>query len=333
MSDSITQKADVAISNLINGDGGSGKLGGGGGMLNPEQASAFIRMLQEEPTILNQARVVTMNSPKQKVEKIGFASRILRAAPNNYNDVYKNGSRQLTANDRSAPSFGMLELSTKEIIAEVHIPYEVLEDNIEKERLEDTIMSQMVQRVAVDLEELIIMGDVRSTDPYLKLFDGVLLLSDANVVDCRHFSAIDKTLFKAGIYGMPNKYLRNRPAMRFYVSPHCDLEYQDSLANRETGLGDDKLITRSRNAAFGVPLEPTALMPNDKVLFTYPQNILFGVQRQVTIETDKDIRNREYIIVLTMRVDLQMEERDAAVTMFGFTDTGMGITTTDTITL
>ena len=68
---SIIEKADIAVSNLVSS----------GGYLNTEQSDAFVRMIIDQPTMINQCRVVRMNSPKRKIEKIGFGSRILRAAP------------------------------------------------------------------------------------------------------------------------------------------------------------------------------------------------------------------------------------------------------------
>jgi hypothetical protein len=65
--------------------------------------------------------------------------------------------------------------------------------------------------------------------------------------------------------------------------------------------------------AFGVPIAPAALMEDTDMLFTFPKNLIFGVQRDIMIETDKDIRSRVLIIVLTMRIALQIEEADAAV--------------------
>jgi len=49
------------------------------------------------------------------------------------------------------------------------------------------------------------------------------------------------------------------------------------------------------------------------MLFTFPKNIIFGVQRDIMIETDKDIRSRMLIIVLTMRSAINIEESEAAV--------------------
>ena len=42
-----------------------------------------------------------------------------------------------------------------------------------------------------------------------------------------------------------------------------------------------------------------------------------GVYRNVQIETDKDIESRVYKIVMTMRIGVQIEEKDAVVRYSG----------------
>ena len=65
--------------------------------------------------------------------------------------------------------------------------------------------------------------------------------------------------------------------------------------------------------AYGSLVSPVQLMPEDQGLFTDPMNLIFGIQRQISMEFDKDITSRVYIIVLTCRVDFQIEETDAIV--------------------
>lgn len=296
----ILEKADIAVSDLISD----------GGYLNPMQANVFIRLLIDQPTILNQVRVVPMNAPTMEINKIGFTSRILKKAP--------ASGTALAAVDRSKPTTEKVELSTKEVIAEVHLPYDVLEDNIERGRLEDTVMSLIAERASLDVEELIINGDLGSGDDYLALVDGILEQVTSHVVD---YSAspvgITKTVFKDAIKAMPSKYLRNRSMMRFFTSVDAEIEYTDHLADRETQLGDARIARKTPEVAFGVPIDPVALMPDDKAIFTWPQNIIFGVQRQIMIETDRDIRARVLIVVLTMRMDLKFEEEDSVVKILG----------------
>lgn len=290
----ILKKADLAVADLQ----------ANGGYLNPEQADRFIDLVIDEPTILKEVRTVKMNAPQRKIEKIGFDSRILHVAP--------ASGTALDAAKRSKPVTDKVELNTTEYIAEVHIPYDVLEDNIERGNLEDTIMRHMAKRVAIDLEEFLLLSDTASADPDLAVKDGLLKQATSHVVDADGAS-ISKEIFKAGVKAMPSKYLRVRTDFRFWTSPDQETEYRDQLADRETSLGDVSLEGYRPVFAYGVPVVPAALMPSNTVLFTHPKNIIFGVQRQISVETDKDIRSRVYIIVLTLRIDFKYETEDAVV--------------------
>jgi len=304
----LMQKADWAVSDLDST----------GGKLNDEQANAFIRKLLVQPTILQQTRTVTMSSPQRQINKINFASRILKPAVSN---------TALSAGDRSAPTTEQVLLTTKEVIAEVRLPYDVIEDNIERGNIgartdtggsptsggiRDTIMTLIAERAALDLEELALLGDTGSGDPYLALLDGWLVQATTNVVDLAG-AAISKDTFKQGMQAMPDQYLRNRAAMRHFISVDNEIGYRDSLANRETALGDAQIQGISPVYGFGVQLDPVSLMPAANGLTTNPLNCIFGIQRDIHIETDKDISSRVYIIVLTMRMDFKYEEEEAVV--------------------
>jgi len=309
----LLQKADWAI----------GDLTANSGLLNPEQANAFIRKLLIQPTLLAQARRVVMNAPTRKINKIQFASRILKAG-------YTAGlSRTLddTANrERSKVTTEQIELNTKEVLAEVRLPYEVIEDNLERGNIGlsrdgggassggivSTIMDLIAERAALDLEELAILGDTGSADPYLALTDGYLQRFTSNIVDAGGAN-ISRTIMKNGSKTMPTQYRRNRAQMRHFLSTEQEIEYRDTLANRETSQGDAQLQSTSTVYAAGTPVEGVGLMPGATGLLTHPLNLIFGIQRQIHIESDKDIQAREYIIVLTARVDMQVEEELAGV--------------------
>ena len=303
--ETLIRKADLTLSNLATD----------GGLLNPEQTDRFIRWMIDTPTLLNACRTVTMNAPTQKVNKIGFGSRILRKAVS---------ATALADNQRVKPDLGQIELNTSEVIAEVHLSYDVLEDNIERGNvnagmtssaggLEDTILQLIAERASLDLEELCLLGDKASGDDYLALQDGWLKLCTAHTVDAGA-ATITKDLFKAGVKAMPDKYLRNRSQMSHFVSIDNETEYRDTYANRQTALGDSMLQGTGQIYAYGSSVAGAPMMPANKGLYVNPLNLLFGVQRRVTIEYDKDIRARVFIIVLTSRVAVQVEETDAVVT-------------------
>ncbi len=303
MTTDIVKRADIALADLT----------ADGGLLNTEQQDQFIRNLIDQPTLLREARTVPMNSPRMEINKIGFGSRILRAASQT-GGALDDGSntRHLAAADRSAVDLGKVTLQTVETIAEVHIPDEVLEDNIERGDMADTILALIAERAALDLEELVIQGDSGSGDTFLALFDGVIALSTANVVDAAG-APISITVFNDAKKAMPTRYRRNLNTLRFYNSMDVESDYRVQVASRGTDLGDASLTGANPIPVLGVPLRGVALMPNSTGLLINPQNMIWGIQRNIRIERDRDIRARSWIIVLTMRVALEIEEVDAVV--------------------
>lgn len=303
----LMKKADWAVSDLASN----------GGLLNPEQADTFIRKLLIQPTLLKQSRVVTMNAPQRKINKIGFASRILNPA---------TSATALASGSRSKPTTEQIQLNTTEVIAEVHLPYDLIEDNIEQGGIQggvvpgdtigggikDTIMSLIAERAALDLEELALKGDTTSGDPYLALKDGFLKQISTNVVDAGN-NTISKAIFKAGVKAMPPQYLRDRAVLNHFISVNNETEYRDTLASRETALGDSQFAGVAPVYALGSPVQAVGLMPGANGIFTNPQNFIFGIQRQINIEAAKDIQARVFIIVLTARIDFRIEQEDACV--------------------
>ena len=291
----LIQKADLTVQNLIDD----------GGYLNPQQFDKFYRKVMDGPcNLIKEIRKVTMKSPQMDIDKIGFGTRMLRPAPSSGN--------YLPDSDRYAPQFEQIELNVKKLWGEIFLPYDVLEDNIERGTLEDTIINMAAQRVNVDLSELIILGDTTVSDAYLATLDGVLKQA-AHQVDGSSITAINKTLFKAAIDAMPAKYLQNKGAMKFWLSTANETNYRDALADRATALGDKMYTDSTTPFAFGVKVEPEYFIPDSKLLFTFPQNIILGFHRKVTFRLQEEPRRDGVFIVITLRVDVKIEEPDAAV--------------------
>jgi HK97 family phage major capsid protein len=288
----LIEKADLALSDLS-----------AGGLLTTEQENAFFRKLIIWPTILQDARVVRMGAPKREVNKIGFGSRVLHKA---------TATTAPTSGQRSKPDLSRVTLDTVEFIAEVDLPYTALEDNIEGQSMADTIMELLTQRVATDIEEIILLGDVGSGDPDLAALDGILKQSTSNIVNAGS-SSVSSTHFRNIVRTMPDQYLRNRNALRHYVSMDVETDLRDRLGQRATQVGDTMLTGLNQIYLFGIPVTPAPMMPNANTLTTDPKNIIVGFHREVMVEVDKDIRQRQWIIVLTLRMDVKLEEEPALV--------------------
>lgn len=302
-------RADIAISDLARD----------GGLLNPQQTNAFIDMLLDQPTLLPQTRVIRMNAPEVKINRIGFDKRILRAA-NQTGSANDNGSndRYVKKADRAAPVTAQIQLVSKEVIAEVRLPYELLEDNIEGVSLETHILRLIAERAALDLEELALWGDTaNATDPYLALVDGWMKRSAGQVFD-NQGAGLSSDLFAKAQLTFHQKYLRFLAQMRGYITQGNMIRYRQAVAQRQTGYGDAMIVSGTAPLfAHGLQLEgvPSLALAQQAQsgLVTFPKNLLWGIRREVSIETDKDIRSREYIIVLTMRCGTQIDDVEAVV--------------------
>lgn len=312
---SLLRKADLAIAD-IQADGGE---------LSPEQGASFIRKLIAQPTLIKMCRTVEMMAPTRKINKIGFGTRILRKA---------QSATALTESQRSKPTTSQIQLNTEEQIAEIRLPYDVLEDNIERATTADnglpntgpgglrqTIIDLIAERAALDIEELCLKSDtayVNGADAddqdYISQFDGwyKTAYTNGHLVDAANTS-VSKTLFKRGLQALPSQYQRNKAALKQFVSVNNETEYRDTLSDRVGELGDALTQGTAPVYAYGSPVMPVALMPETEGLYTDPLNLIFGIQRQMSMEFDKDITARVYIIVLTCRVAVQIEEADAIV--------------------
>lgn len=303
MSDNQTliQKADVALADLASG-----------GKLQPEQADKFIRRVLDATPLIKAVRRVILSKPERKIPRIVLADRILRPGVQ---------GTALIESERSKPTLSQIEISTKEVIAEVRLPYDFLEDNIESANVAaaagssaggimDTLRDMIADRVSMDLEELGIMGDTGSGDAYLAMLDGWVKRCTSNVVDADG-DGISKDVFKALKLALPVKYQNNIAALKFLMNNSQETEYRSLIADRQTGLGDAAIQSSNGMQPFGSTLSPVPRMPVGTGLFGNPLNLIFAIWREVMMEFDKNIQTREFIIVVTARVGFQVEEVEA----------------------
>lgn len=297
----LLQKADLALSDLTSG----------GGILQPETAQKFMRILIDESKVMKLATVVPMKSMKMEVPKIRFTNRILRAGQTGV---------ALDANSRAKPDLSNVELDTKLFKAEVRLPNEVLEDNIERDQLKQTIMQLIAEAISRDMEEIVIRGDKTSSDSFLAQLDGILVQSTTNQVDAG-LSTLNKGVFRDMLKTMPTPFLRNREMLRFLTSVHAEIDYRDSLASRQTPGGDAWLAQSGSSAYSGIPVIDVPLFSETlgggsnttDVVLTDPKNITVGIWREIRMETDKDVSAGVVLVVASLRFDSRYAEETATV--------------------
>ena len=290
------EKADLALADLVTG----------GGVLKPVAAKRFIRLMIKQSELLQQVTAVPMPAPSYTVPKIKFSQRVLRPEPT---------SGALTPAQRSKPDINSITLEARPFKAEVRLPDQVLEENVEEGDLRQTIMTMLAEACARDMEDVVINGDTASPIPDLAALDGVLKRAVSHLVDAAA-TPLSKEHLTDLLQALPSEYARLRKQMRFYTSVNAELNYRKTLSDRETVAGDKYLEGDAPILSSGVPLTPVSLWPENLgatadqtcVLLTHPKNIYVGIRRRIKLETDRDISAGETIIVARMSFDVQIAD-------------------------
>lgn len=295
----LLAKADAALSDLVSN----------GGVLQPQQAQRFIRLLIKQSRLLPMCTVTPMRGPTQEIDKIRFNSRVMRAGQE---------ASALPAGDRSKPDTTKVELSAKLMKGEVRLTNELLEDSVEREELRNTIMQLMGEAVSRDLEDLVVNGDTTSSDTFLALFNGIIKQASSHTVDAL-VSTTNKTILRDLLKALPIEYRRDTSMLSYLTSANSEVDYRDSLSDRATILGDSHLELMKEVSYTGIPVKSIPLFPENlgiannctNILLLDPKNINLGIWRQIRIETDKLVSEGVVVIVVTMRADMKFTEETA----------------------
>lgn len=301
----MSRKADVALADLTVG----------GGLLSPQENETFIRRMEDSPTILNKIRTYPMTGPTARINSIGFGDFI--TYPSNWdptlNDANHDG-RRFKAPYRSKPITKFIELKTKPVKAVVYIPYEVLEDNIERGALQQTLITLITNKFSANMEALITRGVLGGSSPIplLNYMNGIYALATDHVVNAAGADLSD-SMFSAALRALPKQYRTDLNALRFFTGQDVQIDLREARSARVGSLGDAFLTDNPDIRAMGVIVEGHSQNPETEMLLTPPKNIIFGIQRNIRIETDRDIEEEQVKIVVTARVGVTIEDLNAAV--------------------
>jgi HK97 family phage major capsid protein len=294
------QRADFVLSSLTTG-----------GLLPPEVYKQFIRVAQNATPILQAARVVGMKSFQTKIPKIAFTGRVMVAGTAEGTEV--------AGADRKAPATSEVALNAKKISGMVKVSYESLEDNVEEESFETTIMELIAQQFGIDLEELMLNGDTASGDTYLAMLDGWLKKITSNIVNAGN-AEVSKAIFQSAIKSVPLKFRqRAQGKMKFYTSDHAAETWREIIGDRATPAGDKYTLEGDVPPASGRPVVAAANIPvtagspdTSPMLLTDPMNLICGVYRQMRIRVIDWPKEEAVYFQISARVAAAVEQEDAA---------------------
>ena len=297
-----------------------------GGILAPEQARRFIDSVWDATGLAQDGRRVTMRANTMELEKVNVGERVIRAAAQ-ADPAYTN----------AGATFTKVELTTKKIRLDWEVSTEALEDNIEGAALEDHLVRLMTNAFANDIEDLAINGD-GTTGDFLSIMEGFVHKTTA-AGSGAHEAAVTVSdnawtpeVMQDIILAMPRKYRAIKSNLKFYAGTDAfqgivknNGTLADAIAeafaprnggterNRQSYLdGAAQTFGSARTTrVLGVDVQEVPYYPNGYVDLTFPQNRVWGFQRDITVNREYKPKKDTIEYTVFVRFGLQWEELDA----------------------
>lgn len=303
------------------------------GLMNADQSNRFIDYMWDATALARDGRVVRMRADTTEIDKVSVGSKLVRLATEAVDDGVN-----------ADPAFTKINLTTKKLRLDWEISAESLEDNIEEGSLEDTIARLMATQAGNDIEDLAINGDTTLTgDALYKAFDGFrkLAINNGRVV-AGGGAVITRATFNAALKELPRKYKQRRNQLKFYTGSNLVQDYLYNVATtsgslvQPESLAADIITGRTTGPqgggggtyplAFGIPVFEVPLFVETKsgtysgasgnhgqVELTFPDNRIWGVKREIRVNSQYHQKKDTYEFTMFTRVGIQVENWDAYV--------------------
>ena len=344
----VSPDATFGVTTGANGVNPSGVAPGsqtypGSGILRPEQARRFIDYVWDATTLAQDGRRVTMRANTMELEKINVGDRVIRAA-NQGSSVYAN----------IGATFSKVELTTKKIRLDWEVTSESLEDNIEGAALEDHLVRLMTNAFGNDIEDLAINGLGSGGSAFENIMTGFIKLTEtgasaapglnlggAHEVINASLPSGSNTAFteftierlQQLILAMPRRYRAITNGLKFYAGTDT---FANIVKNNATSLNQIGSTEGSRGSYFdgaaqtfggarqtrvlGIPVLEVPYYPAGYVDLTFPQNRIWGFQRDITVNRFYVPKKDTVEYTVFVRFGIAWEELDAVAFLDAKTD-------------
>lgn len=274
-------------------------------ILNRQQANRFLDLVTDYSVLLKQVRHIKVDHPKGEVNKLDLGS------------IVTEGASSTSSASTRTPSESVVNYDMIKYRSAFDLATDFMEDNIEGKNVRDTLLDMFTKRIALDTEMAAIEGDDSLTtgdaqsdeNNLLGVNDGYLAIIAAGLSASQKLNAAGTASSNKMFYDMmrkiPNRY-RHLKSMYRWVAPSSIYDKWSYDINQKSTVGGDaaregRLVYRP----YGIDLIDVPLMPEDltygtnisnatKMLLTPPQNLLFFMQRDVTIEWDRQPRTDKW---------------------------------------
>ncbi len=308
----------------------------GSSIVQPDIATRYLREVISRTVVVNDSRRLPMAGATRNIDRLTHAGRVM---------VFPaEGAAPAPA---GAISFAQRQLLATRMAAAEDWSQETIEDNIEGEGLENTLVDVMASLFSRDFEELALYanaddiatpvwpdasqnGDVFRENLGATPHDGWLLLA-SNVTDKAGAQAsLITDLFNELIDAIDTKIFEASPRAdwRFYVNSRVERKYREEVGERSTNLGDRALFENVPMSFQGVPVSPVPMLRFESrdfgggvitecsdLMLVHPNNLVTGFRREVEMDIEKKPRSGTFELTITSRGDVNVENPDAYSTI------------------
>lgn len=296
-----------------------------GSVMNRKQADRFIDLVIDHSVMLKTIRTRKIDHSKGEINKLNLGGVVTEGA-----------NVGLTSVSTRSPTESSVEYDTVKYRSAFDLVTDFVEDNLEGGGFRNTLLNMFSKRIAIDLEIAALQGDDSITtgdgetalDNLLGANDGLLAILDAGVpagqkLDANN-AASSKKLFADAKRKIPIRYRVAQPSYRWMTSPSVWDKWELDTSGRATVQGDAALEGVHTSRPFGIPLWEIPLMPDDltigtvatdgtKIFLTPPENLIWFVQRDITVEWDRQPRSDAWEVTIHTRADVNVEDVNMVV--------------------
>lgn len=298
------QKADMTLSQLTSG-----------GKLVRDQRKKFILVNIKGQVMMTKVRVTTMSRESEEIPKMTtFGSQVWHPGTE---------AQALTLAQRVRPGFDKVTLTSQEIVCQVDYPRYVLKDQVEGANFHNTLIGYLGMHTKRDFEKLIINGDVTSTNTLLAMFDGMIASATSNAYAAGSV-ANSSTVLASTISTMPSEF-RKQPNLAFYTNEIAHDAYWAEREARMTDRGEMHMdgapdLWYRKRRVIEVPEFPNDLGVGSNetaIMYLDAKQFIFAFHEDVEMQSEYNIRERVWTVVITARVAQDYEHEPAVVKTTG----------------
>lgn len=273
----------------------------GKALLSPAQQTNFLREFQYADPANTLAKMVYMNTPARETSMFTIQGRVSQSG-------YTSGTHTTNPNLSEADlNFEPQQITTTKIKAKVSLTDDELEENIERQTLQSTVLNEMGYKMGLDQAYWSFFGDTTvsaSTDKLLCCGDGWIKNAGVTLKS----KGVDKTkgafdikdgvtvMFDAMKNAMAHD-IRNTQQLALFVPYEVEDAYRNEVIARQTPLGDANLPTWSGFTYKNMPiiyspaLDDTTAQGLDNTatcVLSSTSNLEWNIFKEITCELSRN---------------------------------------------